>query len=459
VPLAQSPYGALVNTSGGSYTTARFQPRFGLTYTIDPTSVLRASAGVYARPPNSSWTQYNTVQQNLPAFLGDHFYGYGFNSPDHVVRPDTSYNYDISWEHRLKGTDWSFKLSPFFRATRDQLQNFYIDPQGGLESGLNVGNQRTTGFEFAIQKGDFSKDGLSGQLAFTYTYSQIKYQNFSGTNQNVIDQLNTYIQQYDAYTKTGGGSPCYFYEKKGGAGTNNCSQAGVVLNPYYNQPYQNLFSPNAYYTTYDVIPGPAAAANGYAVPYVAALILNYKHQKFTVTNSWNFQSGASYGSPTQWPGYAPNSCYGAPPSWIASHGKAADPAFCDDGGNLPLFIPDKYTGGYDNLGAFRQPWQLQMGVALSYDVSPRVTARLNFTNVLDICGQRGYAWDNPNVCDYSSLPTGILYPAGNFYPNSYSATPPAQIQYPYSFWFNGNNTGFLGVVEPMQITGSLQIKL
>ncbi len=36
-----------------------------------------------------------------------------------------------------------------------------------------------------------------------------------------------------------------------------------------------------------------------------------------------------------------------------------------------------------------------MGVAFSYDVSPRVTARLNFTNLLDICGQRGYAWDNP----------------------------------------------------------------
>lgn len=459
VPLADSPYGPLVNTSGGSYTTARFQPRLGTTYTLDPDNVLRGSFGIYARPPNSSWTQYNTLQENLPQFLGDHFYGYGFNTPDHFIRPDTSYNYDLSWEHRFKATDWSFKLSPFFRATRDQLQNFYIDPQGGLESGLNVGSQQSSGVEFMLQKGDFSQEGLSGQLAFTYTYSQIKYQNFTGTNQNVIDQLNGYILSYDSFLKAHGGYPCYFYESLGGAGTNNCKQPGVVLNPYYNQPYQDPFSPTAWYPTYDVIPGPAAAANGYAVPYVSALILNYRHKRLAVTNSWNFNSGAEYGSPTQWPGYNPTSCYAPPSSWVATHGKAPDPASCDDFGALPLFIPDPFTKGYDNLGAFKQPWQLQMGLAFTYDVSPRITARLNFTNIIDVCGQRGYPWDQSWICAYSSLPTNFLYPAGNFYPNSISSRPPPQLQYPYAFWFNGNNTGFLGVVQPLQVTGSLTIKL
>jgi hypothetical protein len=100
-----------------------------------------------------------------------------------------------------------------------------------------------------------------------------------------------------------------------------------------------------------------------------------------------------------------------------------------------------------------------MGVALSYDLSPRVTMRLNFTNVLDVCGQRGYAWDNPYVCVYGSLPTNFLYPSGNFYPNSLSQRPPPQLQFPYSFWFNGNNTGFLGVTQPLQITGSLSVHL
>jgi hypothetical protein len=459
VPLAQSPYGPLINTSGGSYTTARFQPRLGLTYTLDPDSVLRASFGVYARPPNSSWVQYNTLQQNLPLFLGNHFYGYGFNTPDHLIRPDTSYNYDLSWEKHLKGTDWSFKVSPFYRATRDQLQNFYIDPQGGLESGLNVGNQVSTGVELAVAKGDFSREGLSGQLAFTYTHSQIRYQNFSGTSQNVIDQLNGYIRTYDSFLKGHGGFPCYFYASAGGAGTNNCKQSGVVVNPYYNRRYQNAFTDTAWYPTYDVIPGPAAAANGYAVPYIAALIVNYKHQRFDVTNSWNFSSGAEYGAPTAWPGYNPTSCFQPPMGWIAAHGRSADPASCTDFGSLPLFIPDRFTGGFDNLGAFKEPWQLQMGLAFSYEVSPRVTARLNFTNLIDICGQRGYVWENPSVCVYGSPPTNFLYPSGNFYPNSNSSHPPPQLQYPYDFWFNGNNTGFLGVVAPMQVTGSVNFKL
>lgn len=464
VPLGQSPYGPLLNTSGGSYTLARYQPRLGTTYTLDPNDVLRGSFGVYARPPNAGVSQYNTLQADLPAFLGTHFYGYGFNTPDHLVRPDTSYNYDLSWEHHVKGTDWSFKLSPFFRATRDQLQNFYIDPQGGLESELNVGSQQSSGIEFALQKGDFSRDGLSGQLAFTYTHSQIRYQNFSGTSQNVIDQLNGYIKQYDSFLRGHGGYACYFYEGSGytpGGGTNNCNRPGVVKNPYYNQPYQNIFSDTAWYPTYDVIPGPAAAANGYGVPYVIAMILNYRHQRFAVTNSWNFSSGAEYGSPTQWPGYFPDSCYAPSASWMGAHGKGADPANCDDFGAsvLPLFIPDKFTGGYDNLGAFKEPWQLQMGLAFSYDVSPRVTARLNFTNLLDVCGQRGYQWDNPSVCVYGSLPTNFLYPGGNFYPNSVASRPPPQLQYPYSFWFNGNNTGFLGVVQPLQLTGTLTFKL
>ena len=100
-----------------------------------------------------------------------------------------------------------------------------------------------------------------------------------------------------------------------------------------------------------------------------------------------------------------------------------------------------------------------MGISLAYDVTPKITARLSFTNLIDYCGQRGYKWDNPSVCVYSGPPTGFFYPAGNFYPNSSSAVPPAQMKYPYDFWFNGNNTGFLGVEEPMQITGSLQIKL
>ncbi|HLI97240.1 MAG TPA: TonB-dependent receptor [Candidatus Baltobacteraceae bacterium] len=430
----------LVNTANpADYVVDRVEPRFGLTYTLNTNTVLRASFGVYARPPNSSWVQYDEVQRDLPSYIGAHFAAFGFKTPEHYIRPDTSYNSDVSWEQRLKGTDWSFKISPFYRSTKDQLQNFFIDPLGGLESGLNVGQQVSDGVEVAIQKGDFSHNGLAGQLSYTYTSSRIRYQNFPGLSTNVVDQLNGYIQTYNSFTKAGGGAPTY------------PTTSGVAItNPYYNQAPQPLFDRNAWYPTYDVIPGPFAASNGYAVPHVATLLLNYRHDRFAVTESTSFTSGAEYGSPTQWPGYDPTTC------GSALNGTAnADPATCTG----QIFIPDKYTGKFDTLGAFQEPWRVSVSLGFSYDVSPRITAKLDLVNLLDYCGQRGYAWDNSNVCVYGSLPSGILAPAGNFYPNSNLATPPPQLQYPYSFWFNGNNTGFLGVRVPMQATFSVDFKL
>ena len=210
-------------------------------------------------------------------------------------------------------------MSPFFRATRDQLQNFYIDPQGGLESGLNVGNQQSSGVELAVQKGDFSREGLSGQLAFTYTHSQIKYQNFSGTSQNVIDQLNSYIQQYDGFIRRARRVPVLLIrvERFGRRRHERLQAEWRRQRTRTTTSRIRISSPDgAWYTTYDVIPGPVAAANGYAVPYVVAMILNYRHKRFAVTNSWNFTSGASYGAPTAWPGYLPSSCY-QPPAALA----------------------------------------------------------------------------------------------------------------------------------------------
>jgi hypothetical protein len=447
-------------TDPPDYVVARFEPRLSFTYSLNQNNVLRGSAGVYARPPNSSWVEYNVMQQDLPTYLGSHFAAFGFNTPEHNIRPDTSYNYDFSWESHLKGTDFSFKLTPFYRATRDQLQNFFIDPQGGLESGLNVGNQVSSGVEFALTYGDFNRDGWSGQLSYTYTHSAIKYQNFSGQNVNVIDQLNGYISAYNAFTQKGGGSPCYLYESGGTAGGGvSCATPGSVANPYYNSNPQSLLDRNAWYPTYDVIPGPLAGSNGYAVPDVVALLVNYKHARWTVTPTLSFSTGAEYGSPTVWPGYNPQSCYQPPLGWATAHGNAADPANCDDFGGLPLFIPDPYTGQYDNLGAFKEPWRLTVGIGFTYDVSPRIKARLNVVNLADVCGQRGYAWDNNNVCVYGSLPSGILAPEGNFYPNSQAATAPPQLQFPYSFLLNNNNTGFVGVRQPIQLTGVLDIKL
>lgn len=459
--LAGSP-NALSNPGNvPDYVTARFEPRLSFTYTLNPNSVIRGSAGVYARPPNSSWVEYNVVQQNLPLYLGNHFAAFGFTTPEHTIRPDTSYNYDFSLEQHLKGTDISFKLTPFYRATRDQLQNFFIDPQGGLESGLNVGNQVSEGVEFAITKGDFSRNGFAGQLSYTYTHSSIKYQNFPGQNVNVIDQLNNYIQQYNSFTSAcaanentpqcGNG----LYASNGSATFCTvsgplCPAPASVTNPYYANAPQPLMDRNASYPTYDVIPGPFAGLNGYAVPHVLSLLLNYKHDRFSITPALTWNSGAEYGAPTVWPGYNPSSCTG-----VLTPGNA-DPATCSG----LVFTPDPYNGNrFDTLGQFQQPWRLTLGVGMTYDVTPSIKAQLGFVNLLDVCHQRGYAWDNPNFCTYGGLGTGLMAAAGNFYPNGNASTPPPQMQYPYGFFVNNTNTGFVGTRQPLQITGSVQIKL
>ncbi len=446
---------ALANPGAPDYVAARFQPRFSFTYTLNPDTVVRGSAGVYARPPNSSWVQYNVVQQDLPVYLGNHFAAFGFTTPEHSIRPDTSYNYDLSLEKHFKGTDIAFKLTPFYRATRDQLQNFFIDPQGGLESGLNVGNQISQGVEFALTKGDFARNGFAAQLSYTYTHSVIKYQNFPGQTVNVIDQLNNYIQKYNSFT-----SACAANENTPQCGnglyaTNGAATYSIggttYTNPYFNAQAQPLMDRNAFYPTYDVIPGPYAGLNGYAVPHVITLLMNYKANKFAITPTATWSSGAQYGAPTVWPGYDPTTCTALLPG-----ATTPDPATCSGS----IFLPDPYNGNhFDTLGQFKQPWHLTVGVGLSYEVSPHIKARLSFVNLVDTCGQRGYAWDNSNFCTYGGLATGLMAPAGNFWPNSNGTTAPPQMQYPYGFFVNNTNTGFVGTRQPVQITGSLQIQL
>ena len=138
---AQSPLRTAGEHRGGIRTRRPASSRGSASRTRSTRITCCAARSACTRVRRTRRGSSTTINRRPADVSGQHFYGYGFNTPDHLIRPDTSYNYDLSWEQRLKGTDWSFKLSPFFRATRDQLQNFYIDPQGGLESGLNVGNQ------------------------------------------------------------------------------------------------------------------------------------------------------------------------------------------------------------------------------------------------------------------------------------------------------------------------------
>jgi hypothetical protein len=444
----------LINTEPKTVSFTAFQPRLSFTYTVNPDVVLRGSYGRYAAPAPTSYQEYNVLQQDAPSFLGQ-FQPYGFNTPFHESRPSYSNNYDFSVEQHIKNTDISYKLTPFYRATQDQLANIPIGTQGVLD-GLNVGRQRNYGVEFQIRKGDFDREGVSGLLSYTFTRSRVTYHNFGSGGTNEIDNLNQYIKNYNAYTSacatnpansacassTGVvASPCYAPSAGGvPGGPEACSASGAITNPYYNLPLQPLLDRTAEYTPYDILPSP------FQTPNVATLVLNYKHKKFAFTPSATFSSGSFYGSPLVYPGYDPTTC-GADPS-----ANSANSQTCSG----YLFIPDKYTGKFDSFGALREPSRLTLNSQFSYEASHNIKFTLTMTGLVDHCYQRGYAWDNASTCVYAQLASNLLAPAGNFVPASQT---PVQLLYPYGSWYNNSQTGFVGQKLPFNAFLSADIRL
>ncbi|MBV9718837.1 MAG: TonB-dependent receptor [Candidatus Eremiobacteraeota bacterium] len=457
-----APGNGLYNVGAGTNVSNVFQPRVSFTYTLNPDTVIRGSAGKYARAEGSSYYQYNTYQQNLASFIAQ-FYPYGYHTPDHDIYPDTSDNFDLSLEKHVKGTQLSYKITPFYRDTSNQLQFQAINPVQGTLAGLNVGTQESYGAELSLQYGDFGRNGLSGLFSYTHTQNRIRFSQINGVS--VIDALNAQVELYNSYTAACSGvtkSSANWQACGSGAYAGNAAallpnnQAGTrnrgklkIPNPYYGDALQPLFDPAAWYTPYDVIPSPFNAANGYEVPDVASLILNYRHNRFTLTPSLHYNDGSSYGSPLVWPGYVPQSCSAQPSKTPLTPG-----ASCPGGAIGAVFLPDPYSGRFDNLGAFVQPAELSANLQTSYALNPRMTLTVQAVNLYNHCFQRGYAWDNSVTCVYSNLPSNILAPSGNFVKN-----PPVQVRYPYGTFYNITEVGISSVLQPFGFFADLSIRL
>lgn len=469
------------------------QPRFGITYTVSPDTVVRASYGRYNEQPSGAYEQYNGLQQNLPDTLTQ-FYSLGFNTPGHAVAPSISYNSDLSLEHHFRGTDMSFKLSPFLRQTQDQIENFYINYVTGLTSGLNAGYQTSSGFEFQFDKGDFSRNGFAGQLSFAYTYTTVKYNTLpNGTT--VISPINAGITGYNAYTAacapggsaygkrqfgqpmcgaTTNGKPAAACYTTAGAPDSSCGP-GDVANPYWRSPAFSLFDPAASYLPFSIFPGPVGSGvNAYNYPYVATLLLNYRNNKLTVTPSFQFVAGNRYGAPLTTPGIdpasgcalLPGSTKGDPRYPYGASGGGPYNAVPGPSSTFPcaaaLSIPDPYTGQFDAIGAFREPAQLLGHLQIGYDLSPRVSLSLTLANLLQTCfgGQHTpftYYWSN-QTCLYTNLIGGpTTPPVGNAY------NPGANVQtflrYPYEPYFGTYNDQTNSQNSPFNAYFSVKVKM
>ncbi|HVN69600.1 MAG TPA: TonB-dependent receptor [Candidatus Binatia bacterium] len=434
-PAAACPAGShaanVENVPSQSYTYNIWQPRISGTYTASSNDVIRFSYGRYTEAPNTAFEQYNTRQEDLADYIGSHFLAFGRNTPGYPIAPATSINYDLSWEHHFKGSDLSFKLTPFLRQTQDQIQQFFLNPIQGFVSGLNVGSQRSEGLEFQMQKGDFSRDGISGLLSFAYTNTYISYgpiaAGASGTT--VLAPINQSIQQYNAYTKFCASHPsasptsicggtttngltakaCYKPDGTPVAGLpgGGCPR-GDIANPYWTSAPQALVNTAQNFPTYDTFPGALGlAAQGFGSPYVGTLLLNYRHQKFAVTPSLQFQGGGKYGEPIAEDGIDPASGCGKP-LFADRYNASTCPGV--------VYIPNPFTGSYDSIGAYTQPNELVANLQLTYDVSPRIQLVGTLTNIVNYCwggSQTPWSFNDGNICAYNNV-AGTIYPVAPY---------------------------------------------
>jgi hypothetical protein len=476
------------NAEGSVYSVSKFEPRFSGTYTQSPDTVWRFSAGAYVNPFNTATVQYLNLSAKAAAtFDFQTFFGLGFTTPEHEVQPTTSNNFDLSLERHIRGTDVNFKISPFYRDVTNQTQDAFIG--AGFVSAIPTGDEKVFGYEIALQKGDPSRDGLSGQLSYTYTKASMTFNPIGNTGQNFIDQTNGAVAAYNALTHAGSGttyktsngqtitlgtaSPCYL---AGAADTADCTvtgstitmtpaglAAGAVVNPYYfsaAQPYYNTGGSYPVYQTFPAIGGEDADTNMPIVwPNVVAGWLNWKHDRFSITP--NFQliqgysggsnGGAQYGGPLSVIGLDPRSCLANQGNeGVANPAYAPLPSYIDcfgsNYGEGFLYIPDPYTGKYDNFGAFENPWLLNVNAQIRYDLSSKVTANLVLSNIYNRCfGGSSTPWSSAfpvggQVCGYDSnsyfagtTPGQGFFYGGSPHDTTYNTTPyTPSSYYPYN---------------------------
>ena len=439
-PCPSGSHAAVVlNVPSQQFVYNIWQPRMSGTFTANPDNVLRFSYGRYTEAPDATFEQYNTLQQDLADYIGSHFLQYGRNTPGYPVQPATSLNYDASWEHRFKGTDLSFKATPFLRQTQNQIQEFFLIPQQLFSSGLNVGSQRSEGVEFQMQKSDLAREGISGLLSFAYTNSYIRYGPIAAgaAGTTVLSPINTAIAQYNAYTKHCAMHPSSDPNTMCGGSTTNAMTAnacytpagtplaassgggcphGDIANPYWDSPPQALLDTAQNFPTYDTFPGVLAlpAGQGFGSPYVATMLINYRHQRYAVTPSLQFQGGGKYGVPIAEGGIDPAS---TPSQGLSGCGA---PLFGDryNASTCPgtVDIPNPFTGTFDGIGAFTQPNELIANLQLSYEAGPRMQLVGALTNIVNYCwGGTRTAWtfNDGNLCGYGNV-LGTVYPVAPY---------------------------------------------
>jgi Carboxypeptidase regulatory-like domain/TonB dependent receptor len=465
---------AITLGGNGTITDTTFSPRFGFTYTINPDSVIRFSYGRYTQPTPTADEQVLTYPDGylMATNLYDSsYYNNGFSSIVHNNPIQFSNNWDASFEQRLKGTDWSYKISPYYRYTSNQSVN--VSLPGGLTGAFNSGTERTQGLEVAVQKGDASRNGFSGQLSYTYTYSQLKYSLINGTN--IVSTLLSSLKPFLSLEKINGGSACY--SDKTGNGV-SCKQTNAVLNPYYDFKYTNAqlaseFPLTAFYPTYaNFFPYGLNLGDASTIipPNVFAGFLSYKHNRFQITATGNLWEGTQYGSPAEFSGFDPRSCLrNQGQIGVVPGSRLGDYQTCGS----QIVVPNPVTAKFDGIAQYREPWEFNLGAQIGYDITPRIHATAQLANIFTQCfGGSAEPWTaayapNSVICgyfpntSYLNWSPGEAYNtagSGYFYGNSPHQAVNGTTGYPKLF-DQAYVPGTSQIASPFQVFVTVQVRL
>jgi hypothetical protein len=244
----------------------------------------------------------------------------------------------------------------------------------------------------------------------------------------VLAPINSSIAQYNAYTKycamhpggpntmcggsttqNGPANACYNHDGMPEAPLpgGGC-KAGYIANPYWNAAPQALINTGQNFPTYDTFPGSLGlAAQGFGSPYVGTVLVNYKHQRFAITPSMQFQGGGKYGIPITEAGIDPASGCGYP-----LFGDRYNASKCLG----VVDIPNPFTGVFDPIGGFTEPNEVIANLQLSYDVSPRIQLVGQLTNIVNYCWggtKTPWTFNDGNICSYSNV-QGTVYPVAPY---------------------------------------------
>lgn len=460
----------------GTITDTTLSPRLGFTYTMGPNTVLRFSYGRYTQPTPTAFEQVLTYPDGYKmatSLYGSQYYNLGLSSIVHNNPIQFSNNVDFSLEQRVPNTDVSLKLSPFYRYTSNQSLSVVLP--GGLAGAFNSGTQRTKGVEFALNVGDPSRNGLSGQLAYTYTDAKLKYNLIDG--KNIVSTLLSALKPFLSLEGVNGGFPCYNQalatstNPTGGEACPSSAGPGDIANPYFKDTITQAqlnqqFPLTAFYPTYaNYFPYGLFAGDGSSSvpPNVFSAFVNWKHNKLSAAVTGNLWEGNQYGSPGSFEGINPTSCplnqndIGVVPGSLNG-----DYQTCSSS----IAVPNPITNKFDSIGQYREPWELNLGAQIGYDISPRVHASLLLANVYNRCfGGSKEPWTkayapNSYLCGYypNSTYVGTTPGEGYFYGNSPHDPVNGTAGYPLVFdqaYAPGSNQ----IPTPFQAYFQVQVKL